>query len=123
MTKQDAVKLLQDRWKDLSRSYPTVKQFMTENRLQERLSLESLTRVLLRGQAPGLELAIDIGAAMGMTHGQLRYIALCYGNKLFADMMEGDGSPGPEMELAKRISNLSPKRRKLMYDLLQELEV
>ena len=123
MTKQDAVKLLQDRWSDLTRSYPTVKQFMTENRLQSVLSLESVTRVLLRGQAPGLELAIQLGAAMGMTMGQLRHIAVCYGNKIFSDMLDGESSPGPEMELAKRISNLSPKRRKLMYDLLQEMEV
>jgi len=122
MNKQDAVELLQKRWKELEPSYGTLTQWMKENQITQ-YSLESLSKVILRDKIPSFELAIKLADLMGMTRGQLQLIAMCYEQPLFADLLADMDIPRPEAELAKRIMNLSPKSRKAMFYLIEILEV
>ena len=121
MNKQDAVQLLKNRWKDLEPSYGTITQWMKENQVTQ-YSLESIAKVLLRDREPSFELAIKLADMMGMSKGQLQLIAVCYEQPLFADLLADSDIPRPEAELAKRVMNLAPKSRKLVFDLLEVLE-
>jgi hypothetical protein len=122
MTKQDAVELLQKRWKELEPSYGTLTQWMKDNQITQ-YSLESFAKVILRDKIPSFELAVKLADLLGMSRGQLQLIAMCYEQPLFADLLAEVDIPRPEAELAKRIMNLSPKSRKAVFEIVAALEV
>lgn len=121
MDKETALTLLLNQWSSIEDHYGTVTQWMKENRITDH-SLEALTKVLKRKQAPSFDLAMKMGDKLGLSRNQLKFIAECYGERLYASLLDEQEVPTPELDLAKRIMNLSSKERRLVYSMVEIME-
>jgi len=121
MNKDNALTLLTNQWSKISPHYGTVTQWMKENKIKSH-SLEAITRVLLRGNTPCFDLAVKLGDKLGLSRNQLKFIADCYGESLYASLLDEQDVPTPELDLARRIMTLSPKERRLIYGMVEIME-
>lgn len=120
--KEEALKMLLDRWHEIEPGYGTVTDWVRLNKI-DRFSVESATKALKRKLIPSFDTAMSLGYYMGMPTDQLRLIARHYNEELYSSLMLDQDIPKPEAMLASRILALDGRKRKLMFELLEILEV
>lgn len=120
MDTQAALKMLQDRWWELRGEYDSITEWKQKENIE--YSIESLSRVLKRGQIPVFAFALKLAQHLKMTPEQIKELCYLYEEPLFASLVVESDIPAPELMLAKRIMNLPPRKRKLVHDLIEVLE-
>lgn len=121
MDKPKALKMLIEKWAEVEPEYGTVTYWMKANKVN-CYTVEAVTKVLKRKQPPTFLMAMKLGDFLGMSRNELKTIAACYDEKLFADLLSAQDIPTPELNLAVRIFNIEPRKREVLINLIELLE-